>query len=117
MYINLTDALTMLGRHLESVRVGQAGLDVMRAFGIYSSLLLANTIEAQSAMGDWDAADRDSRYAVRTQTASFSYVLLMLRGAVAVGLGDFDAARAHLDAARARLREDRIQGTFDIRCA
>ena len=117
VYINLTDALTMLGRHPESVRVGQAGLGVMRAFGIYSSLLLANTIEAQLAMGDWEEADRASRYAVRTQTASFSYVLLMLRGAVEVGLGDFDAARAHLDAARARLREDRIQGTFDIRCA
>ena len=71
VYINLTDALTMLGRHPESVRVGQAGLGVMRAFGIYSSLLLANTIEAQLAMGDWEEADRASRYAVRTQTASF----------------------------------------------
>jgi hypothetical protein len=44
-YINLTDALMMLGRPRESARMGQSGLEVMRRYGIYSALLLSNRIE------------------------------------------------------------------------
>ena len=36
-YVNFTDALTMLGRPRESARVGQAGLEAMRRYGIHST--------------------------------------------------------------------------------
>ena len=41
-YINLTDVLTRLGRLRESVRLGQAGLEVIGRYGIYSALLVSN---------------------------------------------------------------------------
>jgi DNA-binding CsgD family transcriptional regulator len=41
-------------------------------------------------------------------------MLLMNRADVELGRGDFEAARAHLDAALATLREDRGQGIYDV---
>ena len=96
-YINFTDALTMLGRPRESARLGQAGLKVMRRYGIDSTLLVANQIEALLAIGDWDEADRLSAAALRGITSSFPYWLLTIRADVEIGRGEFDAARAHLE--------------------
>jgi DNA-binding CsgD family transcriptional regulator/tetratricopeptide (TPR) repeat protein len=112
-YVNLTDALTMLGRPTESARVGQAGLEAMHRYGIKSTLLVANTIEALLAIGDWDEAGRLTAAAVRNVTASLPYILLMLRADFELGRGDFDAAREHLDAARATLPADRLYGDYD----
>jgi DNA-binding CsgD family transcriptional regulator/tetratricopeptide (TPR) repeat protein len=106
VYINLTDALTMLGRSRESARLGQAGLEVMRRYGIDSPMLVSNQIEALLAIGDWDEADTLSAAALRAMTANFPYLLLIFRAALEVGRGDFDAARAHLEAAAPIVRED-----------
>jgi DNA-binding CsgD family transcriptional regulator/tetratricopeptide (TPR) repeat protein len=114
VYINLTDALTMLGRARESARLGQAGLEVMRRYGIHSTVLVANFIEALLAIGEWDEADSASAAALRAITASSPYMLLMLRADLEIGRGDFEAARAHLEAALATLRDDRGQGVYDI---
>jgi DNA-binding CsgD family transcriptional regulator len=46
-------------------------------------------------------------------TSSFPSWLLTLRADVEIGRGDFDAARAHLEAASATLREDRVLGLYD----
>ena len=78
-YINLTDLLTKLGRLRESARLGQAGLEVIHRYGIYSALLVSNQIEALLAIGDWDEADRLSAAALRGITSSFPYVLLTIR--------------------------------------
>ncbi len=112
-YVNFTDALTMLGRPRESVRLGQAGLEALKRNGIESTLLFSNQIEALLAVGEWDEAERLSAAALRRITSSFPYVLLMFRAAVEIGRGEFDAARAHLDAAGATLPEDRVLGLFD----
>ncbi len=116
-YTNLTDALTMLGRPVESARLAQTGLKVLRRYGIHSTLLIANTIEAQFVIGEWDEADTLSAAALRGNTANYPYVLLMLRADLEVGRGDFDAARAHFDAALATLREDRRLGIYDVSLA
>ena len=112
-YANFTDALTMLGRLRESARLGQAGLKVMRRYGINNTLLVANQIEALLAIGDWDEAERLSAAALRGITASFPYWLLTIRAVVETGRGDYDAARAHLNNASATLREDRVHGLYD----
>ena len=113
-YVAFTDVLMMVGRPRESAAAGERGLEALRPFGIDSTVLVANTIEAQLAIGAWDEADSASAAAIRSVTANFPYMLLMLRADLELGRGDFDAARAHLDAALGTLREDRGQGIFDI---
>jgi len=112
-YTNFTDALTMLGRLSESAGLGQAGLKAMRRYGINNTLLVANQIEALLAIGDWNEAERLSAAALRGITSSFPYWLLTMRAVVETGRGDYDAARAHLEDARATLREDRVHGLYD----
>jgi DNA-binding CsgD family transcriptional regulator/tetratricopeptide (TPR) repeat protein len=117
VYTALTDVLTMLGRPRESARLAATGLDALGRYGIDSTVLVANHIEALLATGEWDRADRLSAAAVRAGTASYPYMLLMIRADVEIGRGDFDAARAHLDAAPATLREDRGLGLYDASLA
>jgi DNA-binding CsgD family transcriptional regulator len=113
VYINLTDALTMLGRLRESARLGQAGLEVMRRYGIDSTLLVSNQLEALLAIGDWDEAERLSTAALRGSTSSFLSWLLIIRADLEVGRGDFDAARAHLEAAAPTVHEHPNVTTYD----
>ena len=113
-YTSLTDVLMMLGRPGESARVGQRGLEILRRYGIDSTVLVANFIEALLAIGDWDEADKVSTAALRAITANFPYMLLMIRADLELGRGNFDAARAHLEAALVTLREDRGQGVYDV---
>lgn len=113
-YVNLTDALTMMGRPQESARLGYAGLKLMRRYGIDSAVLVANSVEALLAIGEWDKADSLSAAELRATTGSFHYMLLMVRADLEVGRGDFEAARSHLETALATLREDRGQGVYDI---
>ena len=113
-YVNLTDALTMLGEPRESARLAKTALDDLRRYGIDATVLVANHVEALLAIGEWDAADSASAAALRAITANFPYMLLMLRADLELGRGDFDAARAHLEAALATLREDRGLGIYDV---
>jgi DNA-binding CsgD family transcriptional regulator/tetratricopeptide (TPR) repeat protein len=114
VYISLSDVLMMLGKPEESARAGEGGLEAVRRYGIDSTVLVANFIEALIAIGEWDKADRASAAALRAITANFPYMLLMLRADIELGRGDFGAARAHLEAALATLREDRGQGIYDV---
>jgi DNA-binding CsgD family transcriptional regulator/tetratricopeptide (TPR) repeat protein len=113
-YVSLTDVLMMLGRPREAARIGERGLEVVRRYGIDTTVLVANSIEALVAIGEWDEADSLSAAALRAMTANFPYMLLMLRADLELGRGDFEAARAHLEAALATLREDRGQGIYDV---
>jgi DNA-binding CsgD family transcriptional regulator/tetratricopeptide (TPR) repeat protein len=113
-YTSLTDVLTMLGRPRESARLGEAGLEAIGGYEIDSTVLTSNYIEALVAIGEWERADRASVEALRAITANFPYMLLMNRADIEIGRGDFDAARAHLEAALTTLREDRGQGIYDV---
>jgi DNA-binding NarL/FixJ family response regulator len=111
-YVNCTDVLTMLGRPRESARLGSAGLEAMRRYGIESALLVSNQVEARLAIGDWDEAEKFSRAGLRGITSSFRYSLLMFRAMVEIGRGELDAARTHLKASGAALHEDRVHGLY-----
>jgi DNA-binding NarL/FixJ family response regulator/tetratricopeptide (TPR) repeat protein len=113
VYINFTDALTMLGRPREAAELGQAGLEAMRRYGIDSPLIVSNRVEALLASGEWDEADRLSAAALRGMGSSFPYALLIVRALVETERGELDAAGAHLGAANATLREDRGWGLYD----
>jgi DNA-binding CsgD family transcriptional regulator/tetratricopeptide (TPR) repeat protein len=116
-YSNLSDALTMLGRFRESARLGRAGLEAMRRYGISSTLLVSNQIEALLALGDWDEAEGLSAAALRGSTSSLPYLLFIVRADLEIGRGEFGAARAHLEAASATMDEDRRFGFYDARLA
>jgi DNA-binding CsgD family transcriptional regulator/tetratricopeptide (TPR) repeat protein len=110
----LTDVLTMLGRPSESARVAERGLEAVRSYGMYSSVLVANYVEALLAIGEWDKADTVSAAALRAIPANRFYGLLVLRADLELGRGDFEAARADLEAALTTLRDDRWQGIYDV---
>jgi tetratricopeptide (TPR) repeat protein len=105
-YTWLTDALTMLGRPRESARLAAEALEVVRRYGTEHGTLLANHIEALVATGEWDEADRVSAAALRAITANWPHATLEKRAQLEAGRGDFEAARAHLEAALATVRED-----------
>jgi DNA-binding CsgD family transcriptional regulator len=96
-YVNLTDALTMLGRSPEAAQLALAGLEAMRRRGVHSALLIANRVEALLEIGDWDEADALSAAALRDTTSSFRSWLLILRAGVETGRGELDAARTRLE--------------------
>ena len=111
-YIHLTDVLMMLGRPRESARLAGTALEVLRPYGLDHGTLVANRVEALVASGEWDQADRLSAAALRAITASYPHHSLISRAELEVGRGDFDQARAHLEAARATLRLDRDLATY-----
>ena len=113
-YVALTDVYTMLGRPQEAARLGAAGLEVIRGYGVDTAVLDANYIEALFYIGDWDTADEASAAALRALNANYPYMLLCIRAYLEIGRGKFDEARAHLDAARETLRPDRALGIFDV---
>jgi tetratricopeptide (TPR) repeat protein len=105
-YTWLTDVLTMLGRPRESACLAAEGAEVIRRYGVEHGPLLANHVEALVATGEWDDADRASAAALRANTANWPHNALFVRAELEVGRGDFDSARAHLEAALASVRED-----------
>jgi DNA-binding SARP family transcriptional activator/pimeloyl-ACP methyl ester carboxylesterase len=105
-YTCLTDALTMLGRPRESARLAAEAVDVIRRYGIEHGVLVANWVEALVAAGEWEEADRVSAAALGANTANWPHNPLVSRAELEAGRGDFDAARTHLEAALASVRED-----------
>jgi len=112
-YVDLTDVLLMLGRPMESSRLAEAALEVLRPYGMDHSTLVANRIEALLAMGEWDEADSLSTAAVRALTANYPHMPLLIRAVLELGRGDFDEARAHVEAARATVHSDRDVAVYD----
>ena len=105
-YIFLTDVLTMLGRPQESAQLAAAAVDITGRYGIEQVTLVSNQVEALVAIGEWDDADRVSAAALRANTANWPHQALVNRAELEVGRGDFDEARAHLEAALATARDD-----------
>jgi DNA-binding CsgD family transcriptional regulator/tetratricopeptide (TPR) repeat protein len=114
-YCWLTDVLTMLGRPRESIRVAAAAVSVVRAYGVAHGTIVSNQVEALIATGEWDEADRLGAAALRPSTANWPHFRRLNRAALAVGRGDFDDARVHLDAAHATVRGDeRASPVYDL---
>jgi DNA-binding CsgD family transcriptional regulator len=112
-YVTLTDVLTMLGRPRESARLAATGLEALHRYGRDQTTLVANQVEALVAIGAWDQADRVSAAALRAMTATLPHYPLIMRASVEVGRGDFDAARAHFQAAAPTVHVDPDVAFYD----
>ncbi len=106
VYVSITDVLTMIGRPRESAKVGEQGLAAMRRYGIDTTVLAANWIEALLAIGEWDRADDASANLLRATNANYPHMPLGLRAALEAGRGNFDAARVRYEAARPTVRHE-----------
>ena len=113
VYHTLTDVLTMLGRPRESARLAATARDALHGYGLDQTTLVANQVEALVAIGEWDQADRVSAAAIRAMTAILPHQPLILRASLEVGRGDFDAARAHLQAAARTVHIDPDVAYYD----
>jgi predicted ATPase/class 3 adenylate cyclase/DNA-binding SARP family transcriptional activator len=113
IYTELTETLTMLGRPRESARLAVKALEVAEGYGLEANHLVANRVEALVAMGEWDEADSVSAAALRASSVNYPHRPLLARAELEVGRGDFDAARAHLEAALATARGDSSLLTYD----
>ena len=107
-HVNFVDALTMLGRTRESVRLGRAGIEVMRRYGVDSTLLVSNLIAAAARDRRMGRGRRAHAAELRGISSSHPDMPLMIRAILQTGRGAFAQARAHLDAARAVLHRTAI---------
>jgi tetratricopeptide (TPR) repeat protein len=114
-YCWLTDVMTMLGRPRESARVAAGAIGVVRAYGVAHGTIISNRVEALIASGEWDEADRLGAAALRPSTTNWPHFRRLNRAALAIGRGDFDDARVHLEAASATVRGDeRASPGYDV---
>ena len=117
-YIFLTDVLTMLGRPRESVQVAATGIALARKHGREHGgdmPLVVNLMEALFDLGEWHEADRVGTAAIRAGGAQWPHQRLVQRAALDIGRGDFDRARADLQAALPTVHNDkRGLAAFDI---
>jgi DNA-binding CsgD family transcriptional regulator/tetratricopeptide (TPR) repeat protein len=117
-YIFLTDVLTMLGRPRESVQVAATGIALARKHGREHGgdmPLVVNLMEALTDIGEWHEADRVGTAAIRAGGSQWPHQRLVQRAALDIGRGDFDRARADLQAALTTVHHDkRGLAAFDI---
>jgi DNA-binding CsgD family transcriptional regulator/tetratricopeptide (TPR) repeat protein len=109
-YIMLTDVLTMLGRARESAQLAATGIALARKYGREHGadiVLLVNLIEALTDLGEWDEADRVGTDAIRAGGSQWPNQRLVVRATLDAGRGDFDRARADLQAALATVHDDK----------
>jgi tetratricopeptide (TPR) repeat protein len=109
-YVLLTDVLTMLGRPRESVQLAATGIALARRHGREHGadiVLVVNLIEALTDLGEWGEADRVGTDAIRAGGSQWPNQRLVVRATLDAGRGDFDRARADLQAALATVHEDK----------
>jgi DNA-binding CsgD family transcriptional regulator/tetratricopeptide (TPR) repeat protein len=116
-YVSLTDVLTMLGRPRESARLAATAFEALQRYGLDQTTLVANEVEALVAIGEWDQADRVSVAALRAMTAKLPHQPLIMRASLETGRGEFDAARAHFQAAAPTLHGDPDVATYSAHLA
>jgi ATP/maltotriose-dependent transcriptional regulator MalT len=108
-YINLSDALGLLGRHQEAAQVASEGLDLAVRAGLARmsfSFLIANQAESLLRLGQYAEADRLTAQALNALPEGlYGSVLLKLRAELAAMRGRYDDAARELRAGRRAMRD------------
>ncbi|GIJ55532.1 LuxR family transcriptional regulator [Virgisporangium aurantiacum] len=102
------EVLVTCGRFHEAGRVALDGLETARRLGVgrtFGALLAAYAAEALLETGDWARSDGLLDAATRDGTTFWSHYPRLLRAQLAIGRGDLDAAREHLESGVQGARE------------
>jgi DNA-binding CsgD family transcriptional regulator/tetratricopeptide (TPR) repeat protein len=100
---NYSDALEGLGRHEEALDVTRAGIVTANSIGLArttGTFLTGNLADSLISLGLWEQADDLTAEALDLDPPGVYASLHRLRGDIAVGRGDLDAARTELAASR-----------------
>jgi len=100
-YVFLSDALNLVGRLHDAARVARDGLALARRLGTergIGNVLAVNAAEALLGVGDWAGAHDVLTTVLRRSGFSWRAHPHCWLAHLAIGRGDFDAARDHLDA-------------------
>jgi predicted ATPase/DNA-binding CsgD family transcriptional regulator len=100
-FINLSDCLESMGRHEEAVSAALEGLALASRIGLARTrgvLLAVNASEALMRLGRWDEADALITENLHVVSSGIQQLWVRTAAAeLAVGRGNMDEARAHLD--------------------
>ncbi|MFI5890860.1 AAA family ATPase [Actinoplanes sp. NPDC051513] len=100
-YVYHSDALTALGRLSDAAQVARDGLALARRLGVErgaGNVLAANAAEALLGLGDWTGAENVLADALRSGGHFWSFGPHCRRAQLAIGRGETDCARRHLEA-------------------
>ena len=101
-YVNLSDLLLIGGRLPEAARDALEGLEAARRLGYERSsgvVMAANAAEALLGLGDWARAEEVLDAAIRAPGGFRREALHIVRAELALGRGELEEARRHLESA------------------
>jgi DNA-binding CsgD family transcriptional regulator/tetratricopeptide (TPR) repeat protein len=101
-YVYLSDALNAVGRLDHAARVAREGIALARRLGVergVGNVLACNAAEGLLELGDWAGAEETLATALRSGGLFWFEGCHARQAHVAIGRGEFDAARRHLDGA------------------
>jgi DNA-binding CsgD family transcriptional regulator len=113
-YINLGDALAIVGRHEEAIQVAVAGIAFAERIGVAGTLgafLTGNQLESLLATGRWDEADAIVARSVRAGSAAGQYDAALYDARLRLRLhrGDEEGALKDIATVRRLVGDSNIQ--------
>ena len=118
-FVYYSDALTAVGRPADAARVARDGLVLARRLGIergVGNVLAANAAEALLSLGNWSEVEEVLKDALRSGGHFWSFGPHCRRAQLAIGRGEVEVARWHLEAgSQAAWEPDAAQDYYSLR--
>jgi DNA-binding CsgD family transcriptional regulator/tetratricopeptide (TPR) repeat protein len=114
-YVFLSDVLTAAGRPRRAAAVALKGLELARRRGFergVGNVLAVNAAEPLLAVGEWDRAEQVLARALRVGGPFWAHFPQLRRAQLAIGRGEVEAARRHLEAGAEGAREPQATALY-----
>jgi len=114
-YVSLSDVLIAAGRPRRAAAVALKGLDLARRLGFergVGNVLAVNAAEPLLAVGEWDRAEEVLARALRVGGPFWAHFPHLRRAQLAIGRGEPETARDHLQAGSQGAREPQAAALY-----
>jgi ATP/maltotriose-dependent transcriptional regulator MalT len=114
-YVCLADVLITAGRPRRAAGVALRGLDLARRLGFergVGNVLAVNAAEPLLAVGEWDRAEAVLARALRVGGPFWAHFPQLRRAQLAIGRGELETARRHLEAGSPGAREPQAAALY-----